>query len=133
MAQYELIIKNETTNGTDEPTNMAGMGEEESKDISKATPSMAKVTGLIATTLTNSLVLSKVGEFTRDSLTQQKINAATSIGTTVAAFAVNPALGVITLATSMTSQAIDYGINVEKEFNRMSIVGERAGYINRSR
>lgn len=135
MAQYELIIKNETSTGSDgeEPTNMAGMGEKPNKSISKPTMSMAKVVNLIGTSLTSSLVLSKVGEFSRDSLLQQQINTATSLAITGSAFAVNPALGTITLATSMISQSIDYDINARKELNRTLITGERAGYINRSR
>lgn len=133
MAQYELIIKNETTNGTDEPTNMAGMGEQESKDISKPTPSMAKVTGLIASNLAKDLIISKVGEVTRDSLLQRQINAVGGLVTTGMAFAVDPVLGIATASIGIASNLIDYSINMNKEINRLGINRERAGYINRSR
>ena len=133
MAQYELIIKSEESEGKGEPTNMAGMGEDPNENISKPTTSMAKITGLIAMNLAKELVVSKVGEVTRDSLLQRKIDTATGLVTTVGAFAVDPGLGLATAGIGIASQLIDYSVNMEKEMNRLAINRERAGYINRSR
>ena len=48
MARYELIIKNVTEDESSNDSNLAGQGTKEDEETSKESPSIAKVTGLIA-------------------------------------------------------------------------------------
>lgn len=135
MATYEIIIKNQTTEEDD--NNLAGQeqNQEEKKDKNTAQPSsqIKNIMRYVALNSTRELVVSKVGELTRNNLLQRKIDAGIGIAQTAVAFAINPYLGAVTLATQVASQMIDYNVNVTKQSARLEVMGERAGYINRSR
>ena len=77
--------------------------------------------------------MAKVGEVTRNNLLQQKVDIGIGVAQTVAAFIVDPVFGAINLGINLISQSIDYNLKVEKQANRLSVLAERAGYINRSR
>ena len=134
MATYEIIIRNE---GEGEDTtikqNIAGQSQSKQKASAKESPQLKNALRYVALNTTRELVVSKIGAVTRNNLLQRKIDTAIQLGQTALAFAVNPALGAVTVATSIISQAIDYNLAVEKQANRTRRDWERAGWINRSR
>ena len=134
MATYEIIIRNE---GEGEDTtikkNIAGQSQSKQKASAKESSQLKNALRYVALNTTRELVVSKIGAATRNNLLQRKIDTAIQLGQTALAFAVNPALGAVTVATSIISQAIDYNLAVEKQTNRTRRDWERAGWINRSR
>lgn len=136
MASYEIVIRNETSGeGEGVAKNLAGQTKEtkEEKSLSKINNQAKAALSYVATNTVRELVVSKVGEVTRNNLLQRKIDTAMRLGQTVLAFTINPILGVATTATSLISQTIDYNLSLEKQRNRTQINWERAGWINRSR
>ena len=134
--QYELTIYVKGGKGNKEDENLAGDKDEEKKKKDNEAEEGAQIIKAKAMFLMNTaktLVVSKVGEYTRDSLLQRKINAAMDAAETAIAFAIDPVFGAVRMAISYGSQAIDYRANVSKQNSRLSVMGERAGYINRSR
>ena len=134
MATYEIIIRNE---GEGENTaiqqNIAGQSQSKQKAEAKSSPQLKNAIRYVALNTTRELIVSKIGAATRNNLLQRKIDTAIQLGQTALAFAVNPVLGGVTVATSIISQAIDYNLALEKQNNRTRRDWERAGWINRSR
>lgn len=146
---YEIIIKDETGKGVG--TNVSGddnttpqqpdkpqpqpkpLTPDNNDSKEKASDFNAKFLAKLGYDMVNDFVISRVGQYTRDSLTQQKINAVSSVASNSMAFAVNPVLGGISLATSIVSKSIDYAVATQKEAHAQSNDWQRAGWINRSR
>lgn len=134
MATYEIIIKNQGGSGEEQDdSNIAGQGSGNKKPTAKGSKTISNALKYVSLTTVKELVISKVGAVTRNNLLQRKIDTGINIALTIGAFAVNPAFGAINLVTSVGSQLIDYGINMEKEQHRNSVLWQRAGYLNRSR
>lgn len=134
MASYEIIIRNETEEEKNEATeNLAGQDKDKDKATSKTTTTLKRALKYVALSSTRELVVSKIGAVTRNNLLQRKIDIATSMAQTAYAFAVNPVIGAVTLATSIISQTIDYNLALEKQRNVAQVMWQRAGWINRSR
>lgn len=145
MATYEIIIRDETIgNGTNTPNTTpqpnkpnwvapsnkpfpSNTTDEDSNNFS------LKATAKVVYDMANQFVLGRIGEFTRDSLTQQKISAITQLGSIGMSFVVNPVLGATHLMTTTASNMIDYSIRVQKQVEYNQVMLQRAGYINRSR
>lgn len=135
MATYEIIIKDETK-GNVSNTNISNEDNAtKTKETNESQESSinAKAIGQVALNTAKTLVISKVGDFTRDNLLQQKINFGISSVMTINSFLINPVYGSINLATQMASSLLDYSIDLQKETNLLRIQSARAGYINRSR
>ena len=142
MERYEIIItekgkKTESNvagqEGSTKTTNVAGQDEKKIEDVKNASGALVSV---IAKTMLNeaqTLIVPRIGEFTRDSLLQQKVDSAISIGDTAAAFAVNPVMGMINLTNKIAGSALDYAIRYQKEQERLTVQMQRASYVNRSR
>lgn len=130
---YEIIIRQ--GDGAEDKSNLAGGSKKtaEEKALAKTKNQMAGALKYAALQSTRELVVSRVGEFTRNNLLQQQIDAGINIAQTAMAFAVNPWLGAVTLATQVLSSVITYQTNVTKEAHRLGVTRERAGYMNRSR
>lgn len=135
MATYEIIIKDETK-GQNRFVNISS-DEESAKNKetneSKESSVTAKAVSQVLLNTAKTLVISKIGDYTRDNLLQQKINMGMSSIMTINSFLISPIYGTINLATQMTSNFMDYAINLQKEANMLRIQSARAGYINRSR
>lgn len=141
MERYEIVIKDETQKewnnisgeGQPMPSNVAGQDEQPVNYKEEKTSTMLKVVAKASINQARSLIVSRIGEFQRDTLLQQKIDDTINIVDTAMAFYVNPVYGAINLATSTASKLITRQIETEKEQNRLSVSLRRAGYINRSR
>lgn len=135
MATYEIIIKDETK-GQNRFVNISS-DEESAKNKetneSKESSVTAKAVSQVLLNTAKTLVISKIGDYTRDNLLQQKINMGMSSIMTINSFLISPIYGTINLATQMTSNFMDYAINLQKEANMLRIQSAKAGYINRSR
>lgn len=135
MATYEIIIKDETK-GQNRFVNISS-DEESAKNKetneSKESSVTAKAVSQVLLNTAKTLVISKIGDYTRDNLLQQKINMGMSSIMTINSFLISPIYGTINLATQMTSNFMDYAINLQKEANMIRIQSAKAGYINRSR
>lgn len=131
MEQYEIVIVNETKNK--DTSNLAGQGDKNEDNIAQVDAKVGKALQYAAIQSARQLVVSKVGEVTRNNMLQRRIDTAISLAEDVVAFAVNPVFGAINLGIKVASQAIDYSVNLEKQTTRNIINLERAGYINRSR
>lgn len=132
MEQYEIVIVNDT--GDDGTSNLAGQGKDKNED-NIATPGqqVAKVLKYAALQSVRTLIVSKVGEVTRDNMLQRRIDLGISVAEDAIAFAIHPVFGAINLGVKIASQAIDYQNNLTKQTRRNTINLERAGYLNRSR
>lgn len=134
MATYEIIIK-QGENG-EKMGSFAGendQNQQTSDNIANGNSQLKAVLKYTAIQSARQLVVSKVGETTRNSLLQQKINSVVGLAQTAAAFAIDPVFGAINLAINVASQAIDYQANVSRQTSQLSVMAERAGYMNRSR
>lgn len=80
-----------------------------------------------------SMVTSRVGQFARDSVIQDKVNGVLKISAYAGAMAVNPILGGLALGFDLLNSTIDWASKSNQEGNSLSIRTERAGRINRSR
>lgn len=144
MERYEIIIQDrrskKPTNvaGEDDrrnKTNVSGEDEEdkEKNDQKESNKATLKLITKTAISEARSLIVSRVGELTRDSLLQQKIDDTLNIVDTAMAFAIHPAYGLVNMATKQASRMIQYTIENQKEYQRLTISLQRASYINRSR
>lgn len=136
MATYEIIIRQGKGKGKNEKNLAGGKDEKEDENednVAKESDQIREVLKYTAMQSARQLVVSKVGETTRNNILQQKVNALASIATTVMAFEVDPVYGAINLTIGIASQMIDTGINISRQSNRLGVLAERAGYINRSR
>lgn len=134
MATYEIIIKQGGKDGG--KGNLAGendQNQQTSDNIANGNSQLKAVLKFTAVQSARQLVVSKVGETTRNSLLQQKINSVVGLAQTAAAFAVDPVFGAINLAINVASQAIDSQASESQQTSRLSVMAERAGYMNRSR
>ena len=141
MERYEITIIDK---GQKKPTNVAGedkkkksnvAGEQEEKEQEQQDKgiSTAKVVAKAVVNEARTLIIPHIGEYARDSVLQQKIDATLNLIDTAASFYVNPVYGAINLANKLSSTAIQYFFQLQKEQNRLSIELRRASYINRSR
>lgn len=135
MATYEIVIKQgESGQNSD---NLAGNSDEQQQQQSDNIAGTSnQLKGVLKYAITNSartLVVSKVGETTRNNLLQRRIDTAFGLVQTAQAFAIDPVFGAINLTISVASQALDYQANASRQASRLSVMAERAGYINRSR
>lgn len=134
MASYEIIIRNEVEEDKNEATeNLAGQKKSKDKSTAKSDKTLKNALRYVALNSTRELVVSKIGSVARNNLLQRKIDVAISMAQTAIAFAINPALGAVTMATSLISQTIDYNLALEKQRNVSEVMWQRAGWINRSR
>ncbi len=142
MERYEIVItekgkKTESNvagqEGSTTTTNVAGQDEKETKDAKMSKWAIAGVVGKTILNEAQTLIVPRIGEYTRDSLLQQKVDSAISIGDTAAAFAVNPVMGMINLTNKIAGSALDYAIRYQKEQERLTVQTQRASYVNRSR
>ena len=141
MEKYEIIIKKDKTkkktnvSGEDEKEKksaVAGEDQEAGKDKDYSEVS-AKIIAKTALNEVKGLIVPRIGEWTRNSLFEAKINDAMSLIDTAASFAVNPVYGAINLSTKMIGNVLTQVINNEKAQNKMNVSMRRASYINRSR
>lgn len=131
MEQYEIVIVNDTGGG--DKSNLAGQGGKNEDNLATQNTKLANIMKYTAMQSARQLVVSKVGQFTRDNLLQRRIDTAVGLAENVVAFAINPVFGAINLAIRITSQALDYSIRKQKEYTSSQIMWERAGWLNRSR
>lgn len=133
MEQYEIVIVNDT-GGDGNKSNLAGQGKSKNEDnLSTQNEQIGKVVKYAAIQSARQLIVSKVGATTRNNMLQRRIDVAMGIAQDAAAFAINPVFGAINLGIRAASQAIDYNLRLEKQYNANRINLERAGYLNRSR
>lgn len=144
MERYEIVIvdrrtkKDTNVSGEDKkkkPTNVSGedQEDEETKDNKKEQKATAKLIAKTAISEARSLIIPHIGEITRDSLLQQKIDDTLSVVDTAISFAIHPVYGALNMATKTASKLIQYTIDNEKEQNRLEVSLQRASYVNRSR
>lgn len=143
MERYEIVIvdrrkKNKTNvSGEDEKendTNVVDEDPEDEKDDKKKEKKVsAKVIAKTAIAEARSLIVPHLGELTKDSLLQQKVEESLSLVDTMTSFAIHPAYGAFNLSTKLFTQAINLGVKNQQEQIRLSEAMRRASYINRSR
>ncbi|MDD3862265.1 MAG: hypothetical protein PHV79_00200 [Clostridia bacterium] len=75
----------------------------------------------------------RVGQYTRNSVLQDRVSSALRVGAYVGAIAVNPVLGAAAYGIDLVSSSIDYNFKSRQEGSTLAIKNERAGNINRSR
>ena len=126
MERYEIIItekgkKTESNvagqEGSTTTTNVAGQDEKKIEDVKSTSGALVSVMAKTMLNEAQTLIVPRIGEFTRDSLFQQQIDSAIGLGDTVAAFAVNPVLGAVTVAMDGLTNVIDYAY--EDKWNRI--------------
>ena len=144
MERYEIVIidrrqkKDTNVSGEDKkkkPTNVSGQDQEdeEQKDNKKEKKVTASVVAKTALNEARSLILPHIGEVTRDSLLQEKIDNTASLVDTAISFAIHPAMGAVNLATKTASKMISLSVTRQKEITRLQVALQRASYVNRSR
>lgn len=79
------------------------------------------------------LGMSRVGEYKRNQVLQNRINAAQRSMKYVSTFAINPYLGMFTMGMDVLNGYITVRHNEEIENNTLSILNKRYSGINRSR
>jgi len=132
--QYELIVKVSKTEGDKSDENLAGDGKDtKKKNQASENGKINKALTAVALNAARSLVVSKVGEFTRDNVLQRKIDAVMDMADTAIMFAINPVLGAANLAVKVVAAGIQWNTAVSQQESRGSVMLQRAGYINRSR
>ena len=142
MERYEIIIQDRrrkkptNVSGEDDKqkkTNVSGEDDKNEKDEAENKIATGKLIAKTAISEARSLIVPHIGELTRDSLLQRKIDDTLNIVDTTMAFAIHPVYGMINLATKTANRMIQYTIENEKEQNRLAVSLQRASYINRSR
>lgn len=143
MERYEIIIrgnastkKKTNVSGEDEKekdTNVADDEEKEEKEKKKSAKATARLITKTALNEAKGLIVPRIGDMTRNSLLQERIDDTISIIDTTISFAINPVYGMLNFSTKMASKMIQYTIQNEKEQNRLNVALRRASYINRSR
>lgn len=142
MERYEIIVqdkrKKQKTNvaGEDEKKKSNVAGEEEDKEEAKEKQERIATGKIIAKTVVNAVkqqIVPRIGELTRDSLLQRKIDDTMSLIDTGISFAIHPVYGLMNYMTKTASHLATYTIQLEKEHNRLAVSLQRAGYVNRSR
>ena len=93
----------------------------------------AKAIGLYIGRQALNTVTSRVGQHTRDSTLQNKVNAGLKMGAYAGAFVANPIMGTLAYGFDLISSTIDYNFKARQESSTLSVLNERAGNINRSR
>lgn len=131
MEQYEIVIVNETD---DNKSNLAGQGKNKNEDnVATPTKELGKLAKYATLQGVRTLVVSRVGELSRDNMLQRRIDFGISIAQDAMAFMIHPAIGAINLAIKAVSTAIDFAVKQQKQTVVNTINLERAGYLNRSR
>ena len=142
MERYEIIITEKegkvktNVSGVEESqrkTNIAGQDDKKAKDVKQSKDAIASVIAKTVINEARALVIPRIGEFARDSLLQQKIDASLNLADTAVSFAINPIVGIANLGNKMASSALDFGIRYQKEQERLTVQLQRASYVNRSR
>lgn len=142
MERYEIIItekgkKTESNvagqEGSTTTTNVAGQDEKETKDAKTSKWAIAGMVGKAILNEAQTLIVPRIGEYTRDSLLQQQIDSAIGVASTAAAFAIHPIVGLVDLTNKTVSSALDFSIRQQKEQERLTVQMQRASYVNRSR
>lgn len=122
-----------TPSNPEAPTSEVDPTSPEKKSKNKDSNFSGKAIGLYIAKQAFQMASSRVGQITRDSLLQERVNAIVKIGAYATAIAVNPVLGFLALGVDVANSSIDYAIKSSQEQSRLGILNERAGNINRSR
>ena len=93
----------------------------------------AKALGLYVAKQAFSMATQRVGQVTRNSALQDKVNAGLKIAGYSLAIAKNPVMGTLALGFDLANSLIDYNHNASIETNALAINNRRAGNVNRSR
>ena len=132
-----IIFGDSATPGTStKPSEPGGKVDTKSPDKNKKGSTkdpLALTMAIYAGKQAFNLATSKIGEVTRDSNLQGRVNAGLKIFGYGAALVANPAMASVMIAFDVANSAISYSVNKSKESNRLGIMRERAGYANRSR
>lgn len=130
MAEIKIIVTGDGgTTTISKPQATIAPGAKQGSKPSVSNGSMLKLAvGVQAARQVSNYALSNVGKYTGDSVLQQKINNAQQLGTTIAMFAISPALGAISTAFAVGSTIAEETFRRKQEQLTLSVSRARNGY-----